>query len=169
MRRAVKRVSKRFRIADLESCASRPTQATALVSARHAEIGCQGCHGALADHASRSTPGSAPVAVAVPDSSLCVRCHTTISARPEFLPQVTPADHYTDACLDCHDPHSGISQEPPTISHPLDRLPPCITCHGPDGLRARTARHPAEPTEDAVCVRCHAVGRGEIDVREPER
>lgn len=139
-----------------------------LASARHVEIGCQSCHGPLEAHVLASDPDSTTVPVAVPGSDLCVRCHTTAIARPAFLPQVTPADHYTDGCIDCHEPHSGISKKPPVVSHPLVKLPDCIVCHGPDGFRARTDRHPDEPTEDRVCLACHERGRGVIDVAEPE-
>lgn len=142
-------------------------EAAKLASARHRDIGCQSCHGALAEHDIASKPDRTTIEVAVPTAAVCVRCHTTISARPDSLPQITLAKHYTDDCLGCHNPHSGVSNKPPVVSHPLTRLPPCITCHGPDGFRARTARHPAEPTADRICLSCHARGRGQIDVREP--
>jgi hypothetical protein len=141
-------------------------ESAALASARHAEIGCQSCHGPLFEHDAASKPDKTSVPVGVPTSALCVRCHTTITARPDSLPQITPTKHFTDACLDCHNPHSGVSNRPPTVSHPLSKLPPCIVCHGPDGFRARTARHPTEPTADTVCLSCHAIGRGQIDVKE---
>lgn len=144
-------------------------QATRLASARHAPIGCSSCHGPLEAHVGASTPDSTTVAVKVPGPELCLRCHTTGAGRPSSQPQITPADHYTDACLDCHDPHSGVANRPPVVSHPLERLPDCIVCHGSDGFRARSIRHPVEPTEDAACLSCHAVGRGEVDVTAGDR
>lgn len=150
--------------ADCSRCHVR--ESSALWSRRHRDIGCQSCHGALADHDVASKPDRTTIEVAVPTSAVCVRCHTTAEGRPASLPQITLTKHYTADCLGCHNPHSGVSNKPPVVSHPLEQLPPCITCHGPDGFRARTARHPTEPTADAICLSCHALGRGLIDVRE---
>ena len=36
-------------------------------------------------------------------------------------------------------------------------------------LRPRSIRHPVESTEDAVCLSCHALGRGEVDVTAGDR
>lgn len=157
-----------LRYAESSDCARcHAPESARLLSARHRDIGCQSCHGALAEHDIASKPDRTTIEVAVPTAAVCVRCHTTITARPGSLPQITPARHYTEDCLGCHNPHSGVSNKPPVVPHPLDRLPPCITCHGPDGFRARTARHPVEPTADSICLSCHALGRGLIDVREP--
>jgi len=135
----------------------------ALVDANaHATASCQGCHGAGTEHAKAQHPTA--VDMAIPTSAICVRCHTSSVGRPVTVPQITVSRHYTEACLDCHNPHTATATRPPVVSHPLERLPACIVCHGPEGFQARNQRHPVEPTDDADCLRCHAVGRGRIDV-----
>jgi len=135
-------------------------EATRAVSARHAGIGCESCHGPLLEHSegSTATVGTA-VSPVVPTDVLCTTCHTRAVGRPASLVQVALADHYVPVCLQCHDPHTGISRRPPVVLHPLEDLPPCVTCHGPDGFKARSVRHP-EVTGDEPCLACHAAGRG---------
>ncbi len=128
----------------------------------HATTSCQGCHGAGTDHENAPRPGD--VDMAIPASAICVRCHSSSVGRPVTVPQITISRHYTEACLDCHNPHTAVATRPPVVTHPLEHLPACIVCHGPDGFQARNQRHPLEPTDDAACLRCHAVGRGRIDV-----
>jgi hypothetical protein len=127
----------------------------------HVNLSCQGCHGPSAAHDAATDPRT--VQLAIPSSDRCTRCHVATQGKPAFVPLIVPARHYTDACLDCHDPHSGVAIKPPVVPHPLTALPPCITCHGPDGFRARSPRHPTEPTEDAACLACHDRGRGAIE------
>jgi hypothetical protein len=132
-------------------------------TASHAGITCQSCHGALLGH-SLASPGTAAVTagLAVPTDEVCVRCHASAAGRPESLRQVEPARHYISECLQCHDPHTGISRRPPVVLHTLENLPPCTTCHGPEGFKARNQRHPAIE-DDALCLPCHAAGRGPED------
>lgn len=145
------------RFGDARECASchAPEEAK-LVSATHAGIGCQSCHGALAEHELDEAGG----AVATPDDAVCLRCHTAVMAQPAAFRAIVPSDHYLGQCLACHDPHTGISNPPPVVSHPLERLPVCMTCHGPDGFMARLERHPEVNESDATCLLCHAPGRG---------
>jgi hypothetical protein len=126
------------------------------VSATHAGIGCQSCHGALAEHEEDELGGS----VRTPGDEVCLRCHTTVTGQPTPFRAIAPDDHYLGQCLACHDPHTGISEPPPIVMHPLAGLPSCMTCHGPDGFMARLARHPEVTEDDKTCMLCHAEGRG---------
>lgn len=139
-----------------------------LTTATHAGIGCESCHGPLAEHALAS-PGTseAVVTAGVPTDRLCVGCHVPVSGRPASVRQVVPAEHYVATCLACHDPHSGISNRPPVVEHPLDNLPPCITCHGPEGFKARNQRHPVVHSDDPTCLACHLPGRGPLPTLLP--
>jgi hypothetical protein len=144
------------------SCAEchEPQQAK-LVEFTHDEIGCQSCHGALAEHAEAGDEAtSEQVAVRVPEDGVCVSCHTQVTGRPEGVRQIVPALHYVSSCLECHDPHTGVANRPPVVLHPLHDLPPCLTCHGPEGFKARNQRHPAGSEDDLRCMACHAPGRG---------
>jgi len=71
---------------------------------KHAQVNCEACHGALANHA--NDPAS--VVPVKPDTAvLCARCHTMSAAKPKGFPQVVPADHSTGLpCETCHNPHS---------------------------------------------------------------
>jgi len=145
------------RFGDARGCGScHAPQEARLVSATHAEIGCQSCHGALADHELSEQGGS----VVTPDDAICLVCHTAVAGQPPEFRAIVPAKHYNGQCLACHDPHTGISQPPPVVTHPLDRLPPCMTCHGPDGFMTRLDRHPEVTEDDKACLLCHATGRG---------
>ena len=79
-------------------------QAKALVSSRHARIGCESCHGPAARHAQDPTAAKP----ALPDTGiLCGHCHELSSARPKFVPQVVSKEHAGgEACKGCHQPHS---------------------------------------------------------------
>jgi hypothetical protein len=137
------------------------TEHTRLVSATHAGIGCQSCHGALGEHAEAgASADSTTVAVAVPTNEVCLRCHTAADGRPAGFRQIVPSRHYVSSCLECHDPHTGIANRPPVVLHPLVDLPPCLTCHGPEGFKARNQRHPEGSADDNKCLECHAAGRG---------
>ncbi len=70
---------------------------------RHATIGCEACHGALAKHA--DDPGSLkPVR---PDArKVCLVCHRQEAAKPKGFPQVNPQEHMGgEPCNACHKPH----------------------------------------------------------------
>ena len=74
----------------------------------HAKVGCEACHGPLANHA--EDPQS--VVPKLPDTKvLCVKCHEANSAKPKKFPQVVAKDHAGDtACNECHKPHKpGLS------------------------------------------------------------
>jgi hypothetical protein len=132
------------------------TEANRLHSLQHDGIGCQSCHGALAEHEADPAIG-----VTTPSSAVCLKCHTKVDAQPTFLHAIVPADHYIATCLACHDPHTTEAKRPPVVSHPLKNLPACITCHGPGQFKARTFRHPDVTRQsDASCMQCHKAGSG---------
>jgi hypothetical protein len=73
-------------------------------TSRHAGIGCEACHGALAPHA--TNPGD--VKPERPNGrALCLACHQANVARPKMFPQITIPDH-GDAgpCTACHRAHA---------------------------------------------------------------
>jgi hypothetical protein len=75
---------------------------------KHARIGCEACHGALAIHAE----GKSEEKPVRPDPrTTCLRCHTKNVAKPKGFPQIVPAEHSEDGpCTACHQPHSpGLS------------------------------------------------------------
>ena len=70
---------------------------------KHASVGCEACHGPLANHADDPSIQPAKLDTAV----LCVRCHEASAARPKNFPQVASADHSNGlTCETCHQPHS---------------------------------------------------------------
>ena len=136
------------------------TETARAATAGHANIACESCHGGLLDHVGADTTyASTTIKPALPDDSVCIRCHAAATGRPAGLPLITTTDHYVPLCLECHDPHTAIAQRPPVVLHPLADLPACITCHGPDGFKARSQRHPIVEG-DEPCLACHAPGRG---------
>ena len=71
---------------------------------KHAIIGCEACHGALAKHA---TDPSKFKAVKPEAKTLCHVCHEANVARPKWFKQVNSVEHSGgDACDGCHMPHS---------------------------------------------------------------
>lgn len=145
-----------------------PEQAR-LVTASHAGIGCQSCHGALAEHAEAGDKAASDqVAVRVPTNEVCIRCHYAATGRPAGLREIIPTEHYINECLQCHDPHTGIANRPPVVSHPLENLPRCLTCHGPEGFKSRNIRHPEDTGDDRQCLQCHAAGRGPSEDEDAE-
>jgi len=71
---------------------------------RHEKIGCEACHGPLAQHASGDA--SAKPAQLAP-RRLCLTCHTRNAGKPDSFPQIVPAEHGDDApCTACHQPHN---------------------------------------------------------------
>jgi hypothetical protein len=139
------------------------TEATKLTVGSHSDIGCQSCHGPLQAHVEAGDQADiTTVAVAVPTSETCVRCHVMTEGRPATQAEIVTVQHYVPECLSCHDPHTAMANRPPVVVHPLDNLPPCNTCHGPEGFKARNVRHPVVES-DEVCLSCHAAGRGPED------
>jgi predicted CXXCH cytochrome family protein len=71
---------------------------------KHANIGCEACHGALAAHVT----ASADVVPKRPNGrELCLGCHLANLARPKTFPQVAIPDHGTAGpCLACHKAHA---------------------------------------------------------------
>ncbi len=81
-------------------------QLKVIKAAKHANVGCESCHGAQAKHALADDPSAAKPAL--PDTKvLCARCHETNFAKPHKFPQVKTAEHSGgEACKSCHQPHS---------------------------------------------------------------
>jgi hypothetical protein len=70
---------------------------------RHATINCEACHGPMARHASGNFDVKPQ---ALNPRLLCLQCHTKSAGKPDFFPQIVPADHGGDgACTECHKPH----------------------------------------------------------------
>jgi hypothetical protein len=78
-------------------------QAAVKSKGKHANVGCEACHGPLANHA--QDPAS--VVPQLPDTAvLCARCHEANQAKPKSFPQVVTAEHSGGvACNTCHKPH----------------------------------------------------------------
>lgn len=72
-------------------------------AARHKDVACESCHGALAKHAS----GADEAKPARPDGkATCVRCHAAKTGKPKRYPIVDIKEHAGDeSCLTCHKPH----------------------------------------------------------------
>ncbi|MEZ5319919.1 MAG: multiheme c-type cytochrome [Vicinamibacterales bacterium] len=70
---------------------------------RHRNVSCEACHGPSAAHVEDFS-----IAPATLDPrALCLRCHTALAGKPDFMPQIVPADHFEDAaCTECHAPHA---------------------------------------------------------------
>ncbi|MCL5099230.1 MAG: cytochrome c3 family protein [Candidatus Omnitrophica bacterium] len=66
----------------------------------HKALSCESCHGPGMAHV-----GNPDVKLVKPAAPLCLRCHEANPSRPEWLKQVTLADHYGENCLECHVPH----------------------------------------------------------------
>lgn len=75
----------------------------AMKAGKHARIGCEACHGALASHAEE--PDKSKPAKLDP-RALCLTCHTENLAKPKKFPQIDPAEHGEGAaCTSCHAAH----------------------------------------------------------------
>ncbi|HEV2689516.1 MAG TPA: hypothetical protein VGV35_13225 [Bryobacteraceae bacterium] len=85
-----------------EACHS--DQAEVKSKGKHANLGCEACHGQLAKHAEDPTA----VVPQLPDTAvLCARCHEANSAKPKNFPQVVAAEHSSGLpCNTCHKPHN---------------------------------------------------------------
>jgi hypothetical protein len=79
-------------------------QHSVIVKGKHANVGCESCHGPLARHAD-DPDKLKPVR---PDpAKLCVTCHEANSAKPRKFPQVDSKDHSGgEPCKSCHVPHN---------------------------------------------------------------
>ena len=76
----------------------------ALKGGKHAGVGCEACHGALAKHAEDP---SASKAVKPDPKTICFTCHLTNVAKPKKFPQMDPKNHFDGgACNGCHSPHA---------------------------------------------------------------
>ena len=73
------------------------------MTARHAGVHCEACHGPLANHA-------ADVSVAParpPGRATCLKCHAARPSKPAGFPQVIPEDHAPEGdCIVCHVAHA---------------------------------------------------------------
>jgi uncharacterized CHY-type Zn-finger protein len=71
--------------------------------ARHKNIACESCHGALAKHAADPSALTPTLPVATP---LCTHCHAANTGKPKRYPTVDIKDHAgSESCLTCHKPH----------------------------------------------------------------
>jgi hypothetical protein len=84
-----------------ESC--HPDVVDVRKGSRHATIGCEACHEALAKHA--DDPGR--VKPVRPDArKVCLVCHRQDVAKPKGFKQVNPQEHMGgELCNSCHKPH----------------------------------------------------------------
>jgi hypothetical protein len=73
---------------------------------KHAGLGCEACHGALALHVA----DAATVVPQKPDAkALCIVCHMENLAKPKGFPQIDPKEHAGDeSCIKCHNPHHPL-------------------------------------------------------------
>jgi uncharacterized CHY-type Zn-finger protein len=97
--------ARQVKFAGREACeACHSDQVEAKSKGKHANVGCEACHGPLARHA--EDPGS--VVPQLPDTAvLCARCHEANSAKPKGFPQVITAEHSSGLpCNTCHKPHN---------------------------------------------------------------
>jgi Cytochrome c554 and c-prime len=97
--------ARQIKFAGREACeACHADQFEAKSKGKHANVGCEACHGALARHAE----DPAAVVPQLPDTAvLCARCHEANSAKPKGFPQVIAAEHSSGLpCNTCHKPHN---------------------------------------------------------------
>jgi hypothetical protein len=71
---------------------------------KHARVGCEACHGALARHIEDPSKNKA----VKPDvRTVCMKCHSMNVAKPAKFPQVDPKEHMEGGpCGSCHNPHA---------------------------------------------------------------
>ncbi len=91
-------------LAGREACAEcHPDAAEVIRQDGHRGVGCEACHGALADHAGEPTE-FAPERL--DPARLCPVCHQEKAAISDAFPQVDAAEHSGGLdCSDCHEPH----------------------------------------------------------------
>lgn len=74
---------------------------------RHAAVGCEACHGALARHAA-APDKAAPKKL--DEKTLCLSCHAARVGKPAAFKKVDPKEHFEgEACGSCHDKHSPLN------------------------------------------------------------
>ena len=79
-------------------------------SGKHAGVGCEACHGALASHLENP---SEKKAVKPDPKTLCATCHAKNVAKPAKFPQIDAKEHFDGApCGGCHASHAP-DKEPP--------------------------------------------------------
>lgn len=70
---------------------------------KHVIVGCEACHGPLAQHTEDPTANKPKRPNA---ATLCVRCHEADPAKPKAFPQVASKEHSGgEICSSCHNPH----------------------------------------------------------------
>jgi predicted CXXCH cytochrome family protein len=75
---------------------------------KHAQIGCEACHGPLGSHA-RAETDVAPIR---PNArAVCLQCHTAGVGKPKTFPQIVVQEHSSAGpCTECHQAHKpGLS------------------------------------------------------------
>jgi len=72
---------------------------------RHAALGCEACHGALAKHAGDPS-AQAPRKLAELGKDLCLGCHAANVAKPKGFKQVDGSHGDGGKCSDCHGGHA---------------------------------------------------------------
>lgn len=78
---------------------------------KHAQIGCEACHGPLAAHANDPEKSKA---VKPEGAGVCLVCHLRNTARPKGFPQVEPQEHCeNETCTTCHTPHHPEIEDEP--------------------------------------------------------
>lgn len=76
---------------------------SARAAARHRNIACEACHGALAKHAT----GELAKPQRPDGRETCVRCHAAKTGKPRQYPTVSIQDHAgEEKCITCHTPHN---------------------------------------------------------------
>jgi sulfide dehydrogenase cytochrome subunit len=112
----------------------------ALAAGVHEHLACESCHGPL--HEADHTVAAAKIAR---DSSLCLRCHEQVAARPRkiglfnvaFMAHQAKGVTRESNCMQCHDPHAPrpkLIRATQTFSLPVelqDIVAGCDGCHQP--------------------------------------
>jgi hypothetical protein len=72
---------------------------------RHAAVGCEACHGALAKHAG-DPAAQTPAKLADRGKDLCLTCHAANVAKPKGFKQIDKSHGDGAACSACHGGHA---------------------------------------------------------------
>ena len=74
---------------------------TKLSKSEHKSLACTTCHGSGRLHVDDPEEK-----IGKPTDSFCLRCHQEDPARPKWLHQIKPREHYRgQRCIECHMPH----------------------------------------------------------------